>query len=80
MEILASVVLVMLMILVGLLSKKKEQKNQIAAAYLLLGSASIPMAILFNNMYSLVFYGIAFVSYLLAFIFALKLRNYKTEH
>jgi len=73
MGLIVSALFIALIILIGALSKRKREKNQVAAAYLLLGSASIAAAIFFSNMYSLILYGITTVSYVLAVIFALKM-------
>ncbi|CDQ41345.1 hypothetical protein [Virgibacillus salexigens] len=80
MEFIVSAVLTLMMISIGVISRRNKQKNKIAAAYLFLVVASASLAVYFNNMYSLVLYGLALLSSLLAFVFALKMKkNYSTQ-
>lgn len=75
MEIGVSVILILLMIVIGLNFNKHKKKNFIVASYLILVAVSIFPGIYFNNKYSIIFYALAFISSMIALIFALKTQK-----
>lgn len=76
MELIVCGILILTILLIGLFSKRNDQKNKITAAYLLLVVACTLLAVYFNNQYSLILYGLALLSSIFAFVFSVKKSNY----
>lgn len=75
MELITLSLLLFAIIMIAILSKKKKYRFYFVISYLLLGIFALYIGIKFNNVYSVILYGTAFISNLSGFILSLTIKE-----
>ncbi|WP_017797547.1 hypothetical protein [Oceanobacillus kimchii] len=81
MELITLSMLLLTIIIIAILSKKKKFRFYYVVSYLLLGIFALYIGIKFNNVYSVILYGTAFISNLSGFVLSLTIKeDYATQN
>lgn len=81
MELITLSILLLTIIIIAILSKKKKFRFHYVVSYLLLGIFALYIGIKFNNVYSVILYGTAFISNLSGFVLSLTIKeDYATQN
>lgn len=75
MELITLSMLLLTNIIIAILSKKKKFRFYYVVSYLLLGIFALYIGIKFNNVYSVILYGTAFISNLSGFVLSLTIKE-----
>ncbi len=81
MELITLSILLLTIIIIAILSKRKKFRFYYVVSYLLLGIFALYIGIKFNNVYSVILYGTAFISNLSGFVLSLTIKDdYATQN
>ncbi len=81
MELITLSIMLLTIIIIAILSKRKKFRFYYVVSYLLLGIFAIYIGIKFNNVYSVILYGTAFISNLSGFVLSLTIKDdYATQN
>ncbi|GLO66301.1 hypothetical protein AQ616_06900 [Oceanobacillus sp. E9] len=81
MELITLSIMLLTIIIIAILSKRKKFRFYYVVSYLLLGIFALYIGIKFNNVYSVILYGTAFISNLSGFVLSLTIKDdYATQN